>query len=404
MAFQVSNRAHALAPSQTLKFSARAKELAAEGKSIVALTAGEPDFPTPKVICEAAIKAIHDGHHGYTVNTGLPALRERIAHKISRDQGLDIGIDQIVVSNGAKQSIGFSLLATLNAGDEVIIPTPYWVSYPEMVRFAEGTPVFVRTSYESAYKLNPKQLKEAITPKTRGLILCSPSNPTGSCYTRDELLELANILREYPNVMIYSDEIYEYLVYDGEAPSLFSVSPDLFERGIIINGFSKGFAMTGWRLGYMVAPVEIAKGLAKIQSQETSAPSTISQYAGIAAYDLPLSELDEMKKTFRTRRNKVVDRLQRMQGVQCQVPPGAFYVFPDISELLGTKTAYGAIIESSTDFCMEALEHAGLGMVPGDAFGEPNGIRLSFAASDEHLEEALQRLETFIEGLSPMSS
>lgn len=403
MAIQVSNRAQSLAPSQTLKFSARAKELAAEGKSIVALTAGEPDFSTPNVICEAAMQAIKAGHHGYTVNTGLPALRERIAAKIKRDQGLEVGLDQIVVSNGAKQSIGFSMLATINPGDEVIIPTPYWVSYPEMVRFAEGTPIFVRTSYESEYKMNAAQLDQAITSKTRGVILCSPSNPTGSCYTHEELLELAEVLRAHPNVMIYSDEIYEYLVYDGEAPSLFTVAPDLFERGVIINGFSKGFAMTGWRLGYMVAPAEIAKGLAKIQSQETSAPSTISQYAGIAAYDMPLSDLEPMKQTFRSRRERVVKRLQAMQGIKCQTPPGAFYVFPDISELLGRVTDYGASINTSTDFCMEALEQAGLGMVPGDAFGEPNGIRLSFAASDEQLEEALSRLDAFVGGLTSAS-
>jgi aspartate aminotransferase len=203
--------------------------------------------------------------------------------------------------------------------------------------------------------------------------------------------------------MIYSDEIYEYLVYDGEAPSLFTVAPDLFERGVIINGFSKGFAMTGWRLGYMVAPAEIAKGLAKIQSQETSAPSTISQYAGIAAYDMPLSDLEPMKQTFRSRRERVVKRLQAMPGIKCQTPPGAFYVFPDISELLGRVTDYGTSINTSTDFCMEALEQAGLGMVPGDAFGEPNGIRLSFAASDEQLEEALSRLDAFVGGLTSAS-
>jgi aspartate aminotransferase len=404
MAAQVSHRAQSLAPSQTLKFSARSKELAAEGKSIVSLTAGEPDFFTPDVICEAAMEAIKAGHHGYTVNTGLPSLRERIAAKIKRDQGLDVGLDQIVVSNGAKQSIGFSMLATLNPGDEVIIPTPYWVSYPEMVRFAEGTPTFVRTTYASAYKMNAAQLEQAITPKTRGVILCSPSNPTGSCYTHEELLELAEVLRAHPDVMIYSDEIYEYLVYDGEAPSLFTMAPDLFERGVIINGFSKGFAMTGWRLGYMVAPAQIAKALAKIQSQETSAPSTISQYAGIAAYDMPLSDLEPMKQIFKSRRDKIVQRLQAIPGVKCQTPPGAFYVFPDISERLGQTTDYGVSLETSTDFCMEALEHAGLGMVPGDAFGEPNGIRLSFAASDDQLEAALSRLDTFVGGLTGTSS
>ena len=338
------------------------------------------------------------------MNTGLPALRERIATKIKRDQGLDVGLDQIVVSNGAKQSIGFSMLATLNPGDEVIIPTPYWVSYPEMVRFAEGVPNFVRTSYESSYKMSAAQLEQALSPKTRGVILCSPSNPTGSCYTQEELLELAEVLRAHPDVMIYSDEIYEYLVYDGEAPSLFTVAPDLFDRGMIINGFSKGFAMTGWRLGYLVAPAEIAKGLAKIQSQETSAPSTISQYAGIAAYDMPLTDLEPMKQTFRSRREMVVNRLKAMPGIKCQTPPGAFYVFPDISELLGRVTDYGASIDTSTDFCMEALEHAGLGMVPGDAFGEPNGIRLSFAASDDQLEEALSRLDAFVGGLTPTTS
>ena len=253
----ISQRAQSIAPSETLKISAKAKEMIAQGRSVISLSAGEPDFKTPAHICNAAIEAITNGHHGYTANTGLPELRKAIADKLARDNQLDYDPGQIIVSNGAKQSIGFSILATINKGDEVIVPAPYWVSYPEMVKLAEGVPVILRASFDHDYKITAEELEEAITEKTRGLILCSPSNPTGACYSRKELKNLAAVLRNYPDILIYSDEIYEYIVFDSDHVSLLNVAPDLKERTVLVNGFSKGFAMTGWRLGYAAGPSDI---------------------------------------------------------------------------------------------------------------------------------------------------
>ncbi len=395
----IAQRVQAIAPSETMKISGRAKELQREGKSIISLSQGEPDFKTPAHICEAAIKAINDGHHGYTVNTGNPELREAICEKLKEENDLSYTPDQIVLSNGAKQSIGFSLFATINPGDEVIIPAPYWVSYPEMVKIADGTPVVVSTAFENDYKMTADQLREAITPKTKMLILCSPSNPTGSCYTKEELTALAEVLREHPGVGVISDEIYEYIVFDGDHVSIANAAPDLIDRILLINGFSKGFAMTGWRLGYLAGPAEIVKAVAKIQSQETSAPSSISQKAAEAAYSNPRDSVKEMVKAFRERRDYMVKALNEIEGVNCFNPGGAFYAFPDISAYLNTETPSGQKISNSTDLCLFLLEERGLAAVPGDAFGEPNGIRLSYAASMEHLQEAIKRLR---EGLAAL--
>lgn len=395
----IAQRVQAIAPSETMKISGRAKELQREGKSIISLSQGEPDFKTPAHICEAAIKAINDGHHGYTVNTGNPELREAICEKLKEENDLSYTPDQIVLSNGAKQSIGFSLFATINPGDEVIIPAPYWVSYPEMVKIADGTPVVVSTAFENDYKMTADQLREAITPKTKMLILCSPSNPTGSCYTKEELTALAEVLREHPGVGVISDEIYEYIVFDGDHVSIANAAPDLIDRILLINGFSKGFAMTGWRLGYLAGPAEIVKAVAKIQSQETSAPSSISQKAAEAAYSNPRDSVKEMVKAFRERRDYMVKALNGIEGVNCFNPGGAFYAFPDISAYLNTETPSGQKISNSTDLCLFLLEERGLAAVPGDAFGEPNGIRLSYAASMEHLQEAIKRLR---EGLAAL--
>lgn len=388
----ISKRAENLSSSETLKITARAKEMAREGVSVVSLSAGEPDFKTPKHICNAAIEAITDGFHGYTMNTGMPELREAVSAKLKRDNNLSYSPDEIVLSNGAKQSIGFSLLATINPGDEVIIPAPYWVSYPEMVKMADGEPVIVNTSFANNYKLLPEQLEEALTSKTKAIILCTPSNPTGACYTKLELTELAAVLKKYPDVLIFSDEIYEYIVFDGDHISILNVAPELKGRTILINGFSKGFAMTGWRLGYLAAPVEIAKATAKIQSQETSAPSSISQKAGLAAYNGPLKPVLEMRESFKERRDYIVHELRSIQGVECFIPSGAFYVFPDIQFFLGKKTPDGDLIETSTDLCIYLLEKHGVATVPGDAFGEPTGFRISYAASMEQLKEAVTRL------------
>ena len=396
----ISKRAEQLQPSATLKVTGRAKELKRQGKSIVSLSAGEPDFKTPKHICNAAIKAINDGFHGYTMNPGTPELREAICNKLKRDNKLDFDPSQIICSNGAKQSVGFSILALVDPGDEVIIPAPYWVSYPEMVRLAEGTSVTVRTSFENNFKLTPEQLEDAITEKTKALILCSPSNPTGAQYSADELKGLADVLKKYPNIYIISDEIYEYIVFEGEHVSILNVAPELKDRVVLINGFSKGFAMTGWRLGYLAANNDIVGAVSKIQSQETSAPSSISQKAGEAAYKGDLDEVVAMRDQFKKRRDYLVNALNNMKGVSCFTPGGAFYVFPDISHYIGHKTPAGSEIGTSTDLCLYLLDEFGLALVPGDAFGEPNGIRLSYAASMKDLEEAMARLKKGLNSLS----
>ncbi len=395
----ISNRAKLISPSETLKISARAKQLAREGVSIISLSAGEPDFKTPPHICNAAIEAITAGFHGYTMNTGLPELREAISTKLLRDNRIKIAPDQIVLSNGAKQSIGFSILATVNKGDEVVIPAPYWVSYPEMVKMAEGTPVIVKTHFENDYKLTPGQLDAALNEKTKAIILCTPSNPTGACYSRRELKDLADVLDKYPDVIIFSDEIYEYIVFDGEHESILNAAPHLIDRTVIINGFSKGFAMTGWRLGYMAGPKVIADAVAKIQSQETSAPSTISQKAGLAACTGTMKPVDEMREAFRERRDFLVKELRAMKGIKCFTPQGAFYVFPDVSSFLGKKTDTGELISTTTDLSLYLLEQHGIATVPGDAFGEPSGIRLSYANSMDDLKEAVNRLK---DGLSSL--
>lgn len=395
----ISNRAQNLQPSETLKITGKAKELKRQGKSVVSLSAGEPDFKTPRHICDAAIKAINDGFHGYTMNTGTPELREAIVAKLKRDNGLDYDPSQIICSNGAKQSVGFGLLAIVNKGDEVIIPAPFWVSYPEMVRLAEGESVLVRTSFENDFKLTPQQLEDSITDKTKAIILCSPSNPTGACYSKEELEGLANVLRNYPEIYIVSDEIYEYIVFDGDHVSILNVAPDLKDRVLLVNGFSKGFAMTGWRLGYLAASNEVVSAVSKIQSQETSAPSSISQKAAEAAYNGSLDEVMAMRDQFKKRRDFMVDALNAIERVSCFSPGGAFYVFPDISHYLNSEKPDGSKIETSTELCMYLLEEFGLALVPGDAFGEPNGLRMSYAASMNDLEDAMER---FRKGLASL--
>jgi aspartate aminotransferase len=389
----ISKRAQQLSPSETLKITARAKELAREGKSVISLSAGEPDFKTPAHICNAAIEAITDGFHGYTMNTGMPELREAISVKLKKDNRLQYDPNQIVCSNGAKQSIGFTLLATIDPGDEVLIPAPYWVSYPEMVKMADGKPVIINTTFDNNYKLTAEQLEESITDKTKAIILCSPSNPTGACYSKEELKELGEVLKKHPDILVISDEIYEYIVFDQDHVSILNAVHELKDQTVIINGFSKGFAMTGWRLGYMAGPKAIADAVAKIQSQETSAPSSISQKAGLAAYTGTMKPISDMRNAFKERRDFIVDELNSMNGVECFKPSGAFYVFPDVHQLLGKKTPGGKKMETTTDLALYLLEDHGVATVPGDAFGEPNGLRLSYAASMENLEQAVIRLK-----------
>ncbi len=395
----VSKRAAALAPSETLKITALAKDLQRAGRSVISLSAGEPDFKTPGHICEAAIRAIRDGHHGYTVNAGTMELRQAICAKLKRDNGLTYTPDEIIVSNGAKQSVGFAILATVDPGDEVIIPAPYWVSYPEMVRLAEGVPVPVRTPVSRGYKLTPEQLEAAITPRTRMLILCSPSNPTGACYTEAELKALAAVLLRHPDILVLSDEIYEYIVFEGAHVGIAQAEPRLKDRVLLVNGFSKGFAMTGWRLGYLAAAKPIVDAVGKLQSQETSAPSTISQKAGEAALGGPMDAVLAMREAFRERRDFLVAALNAVPGVTCPTPGGAFYVFPDISAHLGKRTPAGQVLETSTDLVFHLIEAAGIAAVPGDAFGEPTGIRFSYAMGLDDLKEAARR---FAEGMAAL--
>lgn len=396
----ISKRTQAVSPSETLAISAKAKELKRQGKSVISLSAGEPDFQTPKHICDAAIQAIKDGFHGYTMNTGTPELRESISIKLQRDNGLDYNPSQIVCTNGAKQALGFSMLAMLDEGDEIIIPAPYWVSYPQMAKVAGATPVTIRTSFENNFRMTPEQLEDAITENTKALLLCSPSNPTGTCYTENELKALAEVLSDHPEITIISDEIYEYIVFEGDHVGILNVAPELKERTVLINGFSKGFAMTGWRLGYLAAPQEFSDAVAKIQSQETSAPSSISQKAGEAAYRGNLDAVHEMRASFKKRRNFIYEELSSIDGVKCFKPSGAFYVFPDISAYLGKTSSSGKAIETSTELCMYLIEEHGLASVPGDAFGEPNGVRMSYAASMDNLQEAMKRLKAGLNQLS----
>ncbi len=389
----ISKRAQSVSPSETLQISAKAKELKRQGKSVISLSAGEPDFNTPEYICKAAIQAIKQGFHGYTMNAGMPELREAISNKLKRDNELNYAASQIVCTNGAKQALGFSMLALLDEGDEAIIPAPYWVSYPQMAKMAGAKPVIIRTSFKNNYKMKPEQLEEAITEKTKLLVLCSPSNPTGACYTKSELKALGDVLKNYPEICIISDEIYEYIVFEETHLSILQASPELYDRAVLVNGFSKGFAMTGWRLGYLAAPQFITDAVAKIQGQETSAPSAISQKAAVEAYTADLSAVKAMVNAYQSRRDYVVKRLKDMENIHCFTPGGAFYVFPDVSYYLNKKTKEGEIIDTSTDLCMYLLEKHGLAAVQGDAFGEPCGLRLSYAASMDELEEGLDRFE-----------
>lgn len=386
-------------PSATLAMKSRASALRREGHPVVALSAGEPDFDTPTAIAEAGKQAIDEGFTNYTENPGMASLRETIADKFERDNALSYAPDQILCSNGAKQSIALAIHVLCDEGDEVLIPAPYWVSYPEMTRFAGATPRAISTTPEQQYRLTPEQLDDAITPDTRLLILCSPSNPTGSVYTRSELEALADVLRANDHVYVLSDEIYEHVVFDAEHTAVAAL-PGLYERTITINGFSKAFAMTGWRLGYMAGPKPIVSAAAKVQGQFTSAPSSISQRAGQAALTMDMQPVYDMVAAFRERRDYVLGRLDELPGVTCPTPEGAFYLFPNVSALFGTTAPNGTAIESSNDLCMYLLEQHHVALVPGEAFGDPQGLRISYASSMHDLETALDRIATGIEALS----
>ncbi|MGB1049467.1 MAG: pyridoxal phosphate-dependent aminotransferase [Rhodothermales bacterium] len=390
-------------PSATLAMTAAAKSRIREGHPVIGLSAGEPDFDTPAVIAEAGIQAIRDGHTHYTANPGYPELREEIARKLSRDNGIEVDPNQILCSNGAKQSVAQAVLALVRDGDEVLIPAPYWVSYPEMVRLAGGTPTAIPTTHETGYLLSPGQLEASITDRTRLLILCSPSNPTGGVYTPEMLEGLVEVLRRHPQIYVISDEIYEYIVYDTAHRSLASFE-GMAHRTVTVNGFSKAYAMTGWRLGYLAADTEIVKAAAKIQSQLTSAPSSITQMAGIAALRLDPGVVRDMVVAFRRRRDMMVERLNAIEGIVCPVPEGAFYLFPDVGYWLGAETSDGTVIRDTQDLCMYILHEHNVALVPGQAFGGPSGLRVSYAASESDLMTAADRLDAAFAGLTLKSA
>lgn len=395
---ELNPRVSAMKPSATLAMTARAMELRRAGKPVIGLSAGEPDFDTPAPIAAAGAQAIRDGFTHYTHNMGMPELREQIQAKLSRDNGLEYSTDQILCSNGAKQSVALTIGVLCRPGDDVLIPAPYWVSYPEMTRFAGANPVTIPTTVENDYRLTPEALEAAITDKTRLLILCSPSNPTGSVYSKEEMEALAAVLRRHEQVYVLSDEIYEYVLFDARHTSIASL-PGMMERTITVNGFSKGFAMTGWRLGYMAGPKDIVKAASKVQGQFTSAPCSITQKAGVAALEMSKEPINEMVKAFRARRDYMLGELNGIEGIRCPKPEGAFYLFPDVSALFGKQTPDGVEIKTGQDLCFYLLDTHYVALVPGDAFGAPNGFRISYAASMDNLKEAMARIKTGIKAL-----
>ncbi|ATD54601.1 pyridoxal phosphate-dependent aminotransferase [Clostridium chauvoei] len=392
---KLSKKAQEINPSITLAITAKAKELKALGVDVVSFGAGEPDFNTPKNIMDAAIKAMEEGKTKYTPTNGVIELREAICDKFQRDNGLKYDPSQIVVSTGAKQSLANTFMAILNVGDEVIIPTPYWVSYPELVKLAGGIPVFVQNKEESNYKYTLEALNEVVTEKTKAIVLNSPNNPTGTIYTKDELIQIAEFAKKN-NLMIISDEIYEKLIYDNETHiSIASLSQDAYERTIVINGLSKSYAMTGWRIGYSASSQKIAKLMSAIQSHMTSNINSISQYAAIEALNGTQETIKDMVIEFEKRRNYMVNRISEIENISIIKPSGAFYVMVNVKECYGKKVN-GKIISNSLDFASEILEIEKVAVIPGIAFGLDDYIRLSYATSMEIIKEGLDRIETFI--------
>lgn len=394
----ISQRVKALAASATLAMSQKSAELRAQGIDVINLSVGEPDFNTPDHIKEAACRAVADNFSFYTPVPGYMSLRQAICDKLSRENGLSYTPADIVVSNGAKQALCNVILATINPGDEVVIPTPAWVSYVEMVKLAEGKAVCVPSGIESDFKITPERLEAAITPRTRMILLCSPSNPTGSVYTADELAALVEVIARYPDIIVLADEIYEHINYTGEFTSLGSF-PQIADRTVIINGVSKAYAMTGWRIGYCACPTALAKAVSKLQGQYTSGASSIAQKAAEAAYNGPQDCVAEMCAAFRRRRDLVVEKAREIPGFKVNVPQGAFYLFPEVSALIGRHTPDGSEITSSGDLAMYLLQHGHVATVDGDAFGAPGYIRLSYATSDDNLREALRRIKAAVEAL-----
>lgn len=381
-------------PSPTIAVTAKARELKAAGKDVIGLGAGEPDFDTPDNIKEAAINAIRNGQTKYTDVGGTPELRQAICGKFKRENNLDYTPDQVIVGTGGKQVLYNALMATMNEGDEVLIPAPYWVSYPDMVLLAGGEPTFVEAGPNQGFKLSPEALDEAITPKTKWLILNSPSNPTGAAYTREELAALGEVLKKHDHVWVMTDDMYEHLVYDDfEYTTIAEVCPDLYDRTLTVNGVSKAYAMTGWRIGYAGGPVELIKAMNKIQSQSTSNPSSVSQAAAVEALTGPNDYIGERNKVFQERRDLVVGMLNKAEGLHCPMPEGAFYVYPSCAGCIGKTTPEGNKITNDTDFVTYLLESVGVATVQGEAFGLSPHFRISYATSTEALTEACTRIQ-----------
>jgi len=394
---QVSNRLAQLAPSATIAMNQKSRDLKAAGKDVINLSVGEPDFFTPDHIKKAAKDAIDNNYSFYPPVAGYPDLRKAVSEKFKRENNLDYSPDQVIISTGAKHSIANVMLSLVDPGDEVIIPAPYWVSYADQVKIAEGKSVIINGTFENNYKVTPQQIEQAITPKTKVLLLCSPSNPTGAVYNKQEMEAIAEVLKKHEQIFIISDEIYEHINFIGEHVSIAHFDY-LKDRTIVVNGVSKAYAMTGWRIGYIGAPDWITKACIKLQGQTTTGATTIAQMAAIEALNGNQACVKEMKVAFERRMNLVVDRLKDMPGIKPNSPEGAFYVFPDVSSYFG-KSFNGTTINTSTDLCMYLLEQALIATVPGDAFGDPNGIRISYATSDENLEEAMKRMKAALEKL-----
>ena len=388
-------------PSPTIAVTNLARELQAQGRDVIGLGAGEPDFDTPEHIQEAAIAAIRGGHTRYTAVDGTPALKQAIVGKFKRENGIEYRTDEITVGTGGKQVLYNALMATLEPGDEVVIPAPYWVSYPDMTLLAGGTPVFVSCPEQTGFKLRPEDLDEAITPKTKWVMLNSPNNPTGAAYTEAEIKALTEVLLRHPHVWLLTDDMYEHLVYDGfRFTTPVQVEPRLKDRTLTVNGVSKAYAMTGWRIGYAGGPKELIRAMGIIQSQSTSNPSSVSQAAAVAALNGDLGFLAERNAVYRQRRDLVVDQLNRAPGLRCHRPEGAFYVYPSCAGVIGRTTAKGVRLGTSADFAAALLEDEGVAVVHGTAFGLDPYFRISYATSTQLLEEACRRIIRFCEGLS----
>ena len=388
---QLSNRLNRLAPSATLAMSQKSSEMKAQGIDVINMSVGEPDFNTPDHIKEAAKKAIDENYSRYSPVPGYPDLRKAIVAKLKNENGLEYGINEILVSNGAKQSVCNTVMALCNDGDEVIIPAPYWVSYPQMAKLAGAEPVIVNAGFEQDFKMTPEQLEAAITPKTRMLILCSPSNPTGSVYSQEELDALAKVILSHEELYVLADEIYEHINYVGKHASI-AKAEGMRERTIIVNGVSKAYAMTGWRTGYIAAPEWIVKGCNKLQGQYTSGPCSVSQKAAEAAYTMDQTCVETMRQAFQRRRDLIVELAKDIPGLEVNVPEGAFYLFPKCSSFYG-KACGDKVIYNSTDLAMFLLEEGHVATVGGDAFGDPECFRMSYATSDDNIREAMKRIK-----------